>query len=181
MAGLEPGNPLSAFEGLAPEMAVWKASGEGKPKKETIFLDPLINEYRTYSESRTCPLKPKNIYETMAERYGWKEQVSYSTFKRWTHRNKLSERWRSHETCRIEGKPGEEVQIDSLIQLSSVMDGTRGNTSTSRTEIQNIVLIYNSRILPDKFPLILPRPCAMSIMRFANSKSISFSMKKKST
>ena len=111
-AGLEPGKPLPAFEALAPEMAAWNASGGGKPKKETIFLDPLIDEYRTYYESRTCPLKPKSIYEALAERYGWKGRVSYSTFKRWVRRNKLSERGRSRRTCRIEGEPGEEVQID---------------------------------------------------------------------
>ena len=77
--------------------------------------------------------------------------------------------------------------IDSLIQLSSVMDGTLGNTSTSRAEIQNIVInlqfeditrqisTHIAQTLRDVYNAL----CELKINKFLDEKEINEELKTK--
>ncbi|MFQ6091582.1 MAG: hypothetical protein ACE5OR_02690 [bacterium] len=72
-------------------------------------MKPHLKEIETLINDPVEPLKPKIAYEVICQKYGL--TVGYTTFKRFV-RVHFAELFPKSITCRIEGAPGEEGQID---------------------------------------------------------------------
>lgn len=83
----------------------------GRSAQAQNLLEPYIDQIRTLVNDPDHSLKPKNAYRFLAEEYDLGEKVSYTTFKRFVRRHKLSAA-QLRSTCRIEVPPGRELQID---------------------------------------------------------------------
>ena len=78
----------------------------GRPNKSSEILTNYISEIKKHIEAG---LKLKTIYEVLIEQHELK--ISYSSFKRFTRKNKLRI-IKNGTTCRLEKHPGEELQVD---------------------------------------------------------------------
>ena len=77
--------------------------------KQNIF-EPYIDEIKNFLINRQNRLKIKSVYEVIIKKHDIKEQTSLSSFKRFLRTHNLGKQ--TGITCRIEQKPGHEIQID---------------------------------------------------------------------
>ena len=83
----------------------------GRPSYKQSLLEPYLEELKGLINNNQESLKPKSAFEVICQRHALTDKVSYSSFKRFAKTHKL-ELNPSYSTCRIETKPGFQVQID---------------------------------------------------------------------
>ncbi|MEW5842244.1 MAG: IS21 family transposase [Bacteroidota bacterium] len=83
----------------------------GRAKKITETLELYKEEINELINNESNPLKPKTVFEVIKQRHLLEDKVSYSSFKRFVRKNKLTI-IKDKTTCRMEYLPGQQVQID---------------------------------------------------------------------
>jgi transposase len=81
-----------------------------KPSDKQIIFEPYIEEIQDFLINKQNRLKIKSVYEVIIRKHDIKEETSLSSFKRFLRTHNL--RKELGITCRIEQKPGHEIQID---------------------------------------------------------------------
>jgi transposase len=89
----------------AAERAHTKATGQ-------LQIEPYLEEILGLVNDEDNPLKMKSAFSVIAERHELTGKVSYSSFKRWARARGVAPKKKARPTCRIETKPGEQLQID---------------------------------------------------------------------
>jgi len=79
-------------------------------KKQTVFT-PYKHIIISLLEKKENRLKIKSVYEVISKKYELEGASSLSSFKRFLKEEEI-DRGKEKVTCRIERKPGEEVQVD---------------------------------------------------------------------
>ncbi len=108
--GLSRGTPLPPREEV---LALLKgAQGcRGRSREAQAVLEPYLAEIAGLINDRTLAIKPKNAFLVLRERHNLAGKVSYTSFRRFARAHELTLH-PDRSTCRIEGEPGREVQID---------------------------------------------------------------------
>ena len=81
-----------------------------KPSEKQDLFEPYIDEIKDFLINKQNRLKIKSVYEVIIRKHDIKEGTSLSSFKRFLRTHNL--RKELGVTCRIEQKPGHEIQID---------------------------------------------------------------------
>lgn len=84
----------------------------GRPQEKQDLLTMLENKTNELMTNPANKLKAKSAFEVICQRHNLSDSLSYSSFKRFIKRHRISKSGRNESTCRIEYKPGSEVQID---------------------------------------------------------------------
>ena len=100
----------SMAEVLPADILLSIAEKSRKPTDRQNIFAPYIDEIKTFLENRQNRLKIKSIYEVIIKKHDIQEVTSLSSFKRFLITHNL--RRQTGITCRIEQKPGQEIQVD---------------------------------------------------------------------
>ncbi len=92
----------------------------GRPTSRQDILAPLIAEISWLINNPSNHLKPKSAFEIISERHNLGDKVSYSSFKRFIRKKKLT-LYKDRTTCRLEVEAGNQLQID-YAKVGSVND-----------------------------------------------------------
>lgn len=82
-----------------------------KRAEKQVFFSEYTEEITLLLNREKSPLKIKSVYEVLCRKYGLEGKSSLSSFKRFLKSMNISRKVKGI-TCRIERKPGEEVQVD---------------------------------------------------------------------
>jgi len=83
----------------------------GRPKITQGVLDQYRDEISSLINNKDNPLKPKSAYEVICCRHDLSKKVSYSSYKRFIRKNKITI-IKDKTTCRLESEAGDLIQID---------------------------------------------------------------------
>jgi hypothetical protein len=81
-----------------------------RPTDRQNIFEPYLDEIKTFLTHKQNRLKIKSVYEVIIKKHDINEGTSLSSFKRFLITHNL--RRETGITCRIEQKPGHEIQID---------------------------------------------------------------------
>ena len=81
-----------------------------RPSERQNIFEPYAEEIKGFLSDKQYKLKIKSVYEVIIRKHDITEGTSLSSFKRFLKSNNL--RKEIGITCRIEQKPGQEIQID---------------------------------------------------------------------
>lgn len=109
--GLSREKPLPLKEELLEKIGECLNEQNKKPAPAQALLKKYLDEIRGLINNSAYPLKPKIAFEVICEKHDLKNDVSYSSFKRFIIANDVTINPQK-TTCRIEVEPGKEVQID---------------------------------------------------------------------
>ncbi len=113
----------------------------GRSREAQAVLEPYLSEIAELINDRTLAIKPKNAFLVLRERHDLAGKVSYTSFKRFAHVHELTLHPQG-STCRLEGEPGREVQID-YARICLFYDSL---SQTNRTLFAFIATLAHSRL-----------------------------------
>ncbi len=100
----------------------------GRPTIKQAILAPYTEEISMLINNPSNYLKPKTAFEVISSRHDLEGKVSYSSFKRFISKNKLTV-FKDKTTCRLEYDPGNQVQID-YAKVGTINDPLIGKRKT---------------------------------------------------
>ncbi|MCU7518088.1 MAG: IS21 family transposase [Ignavibacteria bacterium] len=103
-------NPAEDPEGIIKSLIMSEVMG--RPREKQDILTPFKEEIQSLINDTSNKLKPKSAFEVISLKYDLTGRVSYSSFKRFVHKNQLIKSSLRTSTCRITTEPGSQCQID---------------------------------------------------------------------
>ena len=137
---------LSTLPEIVPKLS-------GRPNKAQGVLEPYKEEISRLIDDPDNKIKPKTAFEVIQEKHSLEGKVSYSSFKRFIRENKFVLN-NNKTTCRLEYKPGEQIQIDyakmgtlydPLLKRSRTVYAFIGTLSYSRFKFVEFVFSQDSQ------------------------------------
>lgn len=125
----------------------------GRPTTRQDILAPMLAEISALINHPSNYLKPKTAFEIIIERHNLEGKVSYSSFKRFIRKNKLT-LFKDRTTCRLEVEAGSQIQIDyakvgsinaSVIGKRKTIYAFIGTLAYSRHKYVEFVLSQNQQ------------------------------------
>lgn len=103
---------IEEHPGSEPDVLITLLNSEpiGRPKDKQSLFEPFKEEIKFLITKGNDRLKPKSAFEVICLKHDLTGKVSYSSFKRYIRLNRIKDNSRS--TCRIETKPGSQIQVD---------------------------------------------------------------------
>lgn len=103
-------NPAEDPEGVIRSLI--QSEVMGRPRDKQDILTPFKEEIQSLINDNQNKLKPKSAFEVISLKYDLTGKVSYSSFKRFVHKNHLIKSSQKNSTCRITTEAGSQCQID---------------------------------------------------------------------
>jgi transposase len=138
--GLSRGTPLPPREEVLSSLKSAETC-RGRSREAQVVLEPYLSEIAELINDRTLAIRPKNAFLVLRDRHDLAGKVSYTSFKRFVRAHELTLR-PDRSTCRIEGEPGREVQID-YGRIGLFYDALAGK---NRTLFAFIATVAHSRL-----------------------------------